>query len=289
MARHREWDALRERRLHSATSNIEDLSTWNDQLLADLEAVTVSVPTTENYPAIDSRLAHLTRRRHSQRAPQHPPPLTKPRPSQAAWLAVLRRDPPHLPNLRHHRRFTGPTGYGGHLKGSTGLVRRTAVRPSQEHGQARQLVDLPYPTADNQALKMPSTIVVERMEASAEIFDRQGWGTAMGSQRQKTPPSMELAAGTGEHKNHPKGLRGQKESIDATPGGNRFQATPPIQKPDQGNHQTERRIGHSQSRDRSAGESRHHDRQDHRLTDTEGHDLPQEDAKHHRCFYAAPK
>ncbi|KAL1481033.1 hypothetical protein MTO96_050530 [Rhipicephalus appendiculatus] len=64
----------RERRLHSAASNIEDLSTWTDQLLADLEVVTASIPTTEDHPAIDSRLAHLwadrtglTNRWHKQR------------------------------------------------------------------------------------------------------------------------------------------------------------------------------------------------------------------------------
>ncbi|KAL1424330.1 hypothetical protein MTO96_020321 [Rhipicephalus appendiculatus] len=44
-ARHTDWDAFRERRLHSAASNIEDLSTWTDQLLADLDAVTASIPT----------------------------------------------------------------------------------------------------------------------------------------------------------------------------------------------------------------------------------------------------
>ncbi|KAL1482010.1 hypothetical protein MTO96_034068 [Rhipicephalus appendiculatus] len=59
MARHTDWDAFRERRLHSATSNIEDLSTWTDQQLAYLEAVTASIPTTEDHPAIDSLLAHL--------------------------------------------------------------------------------------------------------------------------------------------------------------------------------------------------------------------------------------
>ncbi|KAL1433253.1 hypothetical protein MTO96_012715 [Rhipicephalus appendiculatus] len=58
-ARHTDCDAFRERRLHSAASNIEDLSTWTDQLLVDLDAVTASIPTTEDHPAIDSRLAHL--------------------------------------------------------------------------------------------------------------------------------------------------------------------------------------------------------------------------------------
>ncbi|KAH8035613.1 hypothetical protein HPB51_007848 [Rhipicephalus microplus] len=58
-ARYTDWDAFRERRLHSATSNIEDLSTWTDQLLADLDAVTASIPTTKDYPATDARLAHL--------------------------------------------------------------------------------------------------------------------------------------------------------------------------------------------------------------------------------------
>ncbi|KAL1483028.1 hypothetical protein MTO96_033404 [Rhipicephalus appendiculatus] len=73
-ARHTDWDAFRERRLHSAASNIEDLSTWTDQLLTDLDAVTASIPTTEDHPAIDSRLAHLwtartglTNRWHKQR------------------------------------------------------------------------------------------------------------------------------------------------------------------------------------------------------------------------------
>ncbi|KAL1439212.1 hypothetical protein MTO96_001308 [Rhipicephalus appendiculatus] len=46
MARHTNWDVFRELRLHSAASNIEELSTWTDQLLADLEAVTASIPTT---------------------------------------------------------------------------------------------------------------------------------------------------------------------------------------------------------------------------------------------------
>ncbi|KAH8008613.1 hypothetical protein HPB51_000108 [Rhipicephalus microplus] len=58
-ARYTDWDAFRERRLHSATSNIEDLSTWTDQLLEDLDAVTASIPTTKDYPATDARLAHL--------------------------------------------------------------------------------------------------------------------------------------------------------------------------------------------------------------------------------------
>ncbi|KAL1470442.1 hypothetical protein MTO96_024180 [Rhipicephalus appendiculatus] len=79
----------------------------------------------------------------------------------------------------------------------------------------------------------------------------------------------------------------QKELIDTTPGGNRFQATPPTETPDEDNHQAEMRIGRSQSRPRSAGESRHHGRQDHRLKSMGGHDLPQQDAKHHRYYYAA--
>ncbi|KAH8034655.1 hypothetical protein HPB51_000135 [Rhipicephalus microplus] len=57
--RHTDWDAFRKRRLHSAAPNIEDLSTWTDQLLADLDTVTASIITTEDHPAIDSRLAHL--------------------------------------------------------------------------------------------------------------------------------------------------------------------------------------------------------------------------------------
>ncbi|KAL1477248.1 hypothetical protein MTO96_035889 [Rhipicephalus appendiculatus] len=55
----RSESAFRERGLHSAASNIEDLSTWTDQLLAYLEAVTTSIPTKKDHPTIDSRLAHL--------------------------------------------------------------------------------------------------------------------------------------------------------------------------------------------------------------------------------------
>ncbi|KAH7938930.1 hypothetical protein HPB52_002480 [Rhipicephalus sanguineus] len=44
---------------HSATPDIEDLSQWTDQLPADLDSVTASIPTTANHLAIDSRLAHL--------------------------------------------------------------------------------------------------------------------------------------------------------------------------------------------------------------------------------------
>ncbi|KAL1476913.1 hypothetical protein MTO96_036154 [Rhipicephalus appendiculatus] len=44
---------------HSAIPDIEDLSQWTDQLLADLDGVTASISTTANHPAIDSRLAHL--------------------------------------------------------------------------------------------------------------------------------------------------------------------------------------------------------------------------------------
>ncbi|KAH7982215.1 hypothetical protein HPB52_003445 [Rhipicephalus sanguineus] len=58
-ARYTDSDAFRERRLHSAAFNIEDLSTWTNQLLADLDAVTASIPTTEDHPATDFRLAHL--------------------------------------------------------------------------------------------------------------------------------------------------------------------------------------------------------------------------------------
>ncbi|XP_070382459.1 uncharacterized protein [Dermacentor albipictus] len=72
--RYTDWDAFRARRLHSATPDIEDLSMWTDQLLADLDGVTASIPTTEDHPAIDSRLAHLlaartslTNRWHKQR------------------------------------------------------------------------------------------------------------------------------------------------------------------------------------------------------------------------------
>ncbi|KAL1466244.1 hypothetical protein MTO96_026814 [Rhipicephalus appendiculatus] len=54
-----DWDAFRVRRQHSAAPDIDDLSQWTDQLLADLDGVTASIPTTANHPAIDSRLAHL--------------------------------------------------------------------------------------------------------------------------------------------------------------------------------------------------------------------------------------
>ncbi|KAL1471582.1 hypothetical protein MTO96_023567 [Rhipicephalus appendiculatus] len=57
--RYTDWDAFRARRQHSATPDIDDLSQWTDQLLADLDRVTASIPTTANHPAIDSRLAHL--------------------------------------------------------------------------------------------------------------------------------------------------------------------------------------------------------------------------------------
>ncbi|KAL1415426.1 hypothetical protein MTO96_029355 [Rhipicephalus appendiculatus] len=57
--RYTDWDAFRARRQHSATPDIDDLSQWTDQLLADLDGVTASIPTTANHPAIDSRLAHL--------------------------------------------------------------------------------------------------------------------------------------------------------------------------------------------------------------------------------------
>ncbi|KAL1417443.1 hypothetical protein MTO96_026792 [Rhipicephalus appendiculatus] len=59
MARHTDWDAFRKHRLHSAASNMEDLTTWTNQLLANLEAVTASIPTTEDHPAIDSLFALL--------------------------------------------------------------------------------------------------------------------------------------------------------------------------------------------------------------------------------------
>ncbi|KAH7982813.1 hypothetical protein HPB52_007293 [Rhipicephalus sanguineus] len=54
-----DWDAFRARCQHSATPDIEDLSQWTDQLLADLDGVTASIPTMANRPAIYSRLAHL--------------------------------------------------------------------------------------------------------------------------------------------------------------------------------------------------------------------------------------
>ncbi|KAL1433843.1 hypothetical protein MTO96_012182 [Rhipicephalus appendiculatus] len=59
---------------------------------------------------------------------------------------------------------------------------------------------------------MPSTIAVEGMEVSAEIFDGPGWATAMGSRRQKIPPNEELAARTVEHNTQPKGPRCPKKS-----------------------------------------------------------------------------
>ncbi|KAH7933224.1 hypothetical protein HPB49_010404 [Dermacentor silvarum] len=57
--RYTDWDAFRAYRLHSAAPDIEDLSMWTNQLLADLNGVTASIPTTEDHLAIDSRLAHL--------------------------------------------------------------------------------------------------------------------------------------------------------------------------------------------------------------------------------------
>ncbi|KAL1486386.1 hypothetical protein MTO96_046986, partial [Rhipicephalus appendiculatus] len=62
-------DAFGERRLHSAASNIEDLSTWTDQLLADLDAVTASIPTTEDHPAIDSPPCPPVGRSHGTHQP----------------------------------------------------------------------------------------------------------------------------------------------------------------------------------------------------------------------------
>ncbi|KAH8033869.1 hypothetical protein HPB51_016641 [Rhipicephalus microplus] len=70
-------------------------------------------------------------------------------------------------------------------------------------------------TADNQAQEMPSTITVEGMEVSAEIFDGQGWATAMGRRRQTTPPNEELATGTIEDKNQLKHPRVFKKSQSA--------------------------------------------------------------------------
>ncbi|KAL1480277.1 hypothetical protein MTO96_051168 [Rhipicephalus appendiculatus] len=68
-ARHTDWDAFRERRLHSAASNIEDLSTRTDQLLVDLDAVTASIPTTEDHPAIDSPPCPPVDRSHGTHQP----------------------------------------------------------------------------------------------------------------------------------------------------------------------------------------------------------------------------
>ncbi|KAL1474708.1 hypothetical protein MTO96_037788, partial [Rhipicephalus appendiculatus] len=69
-----------------------------------------------------------------------------------------------------------------------------------------------FANADNRALNMPSTIAVEGMEVSAEIFDGPGWATAIGSRRQKIPPYEELAARTVEHNTQPKGPRGPKRA-----------------------------------------------------------------------------
>ncbi|KAH7980011.1 hypothetical protein HPB49_012580 [Dermacentor silvarum] len=51
---------------------------WTNQLLADLDGVTASIPTTKDHPAIDSRLAHLLAARkglanrwHKQRHNRH--------------------------------------------------------------------------------------------------------------------------------------------------------------------------------------------------------------------------
>ncbi|KAL1478823.1 hypothetical protein MTO96_052357 [Rhipicephalus appendiculatus] len=76
-----DWDAFRARRQHSATPDIDNLSQWTDQLLADLDRVTASIPTTANHPVIDSRLAHLqaahtsltnpwNKQRHNRRIPR---------------------------------------------------------------------------------------------------------------------------------------------------------------------------------------------------------------------------
>ncbi|KAH8035989.1 hypothetical protein HPB51_015499 [Rhipicephalus microplus] len=51
--------------------NIEDLWTWTDQLLADLDVVPASITTTEDHPAIDSRLAHLWAARTGLTNPWH--------------------------------------------------------------------------------------------------------------------------------------------------------------------------------------------------------------------------
>ncbi|KAH7986167.1 hypothetical protein HPB52_025159 [Rhipicephalus sanguineus] len=57
--RHTDWDAFRARRQHSATPDIEDLSQWTDQLLANLNGVTASIPTTANHLVIAFCLTHL--------------------------------------------------------------------------------------------------------------------------------------------------------------------------------------------------------------------------------------
>ncbi|KAH7959240.1 hypothetical protein HPB49_009591 [Dermacentor silvarum] len=54
--------ALRIGHVHSTQSaalNVEDLSRWTNQLLAKLDGVSTSTSTTEDHPAVDSRLAHL--------------------------------------------------------------------------------------------------------------------------------------------------------------------------------------------------------------------------------------
>ncbi|KAL3250366.1 hypothetical protein MRX96_055536 [Rhipicephalus microplus] len=59
---------------------------------------------------------------------QHPPPpLTKPRRCQPAWLTPRRQGRRPLANLKHRHRFAGPTGYGDHLNGSTGKRGRCAT------------------------------------------------------------------------------------------------------------------------------------------------------------------
>ncbi|KAL3224330.1 hypothetical protein MRX96_049535 [Rhipicephalus microplus] len=69
-----------------------------------------------------------TRTQRSQGALQHlPPPLTKPRRCQPAWLTPRRRGRRPLANLRQRHRFAGPTGYGDHFKGSTGKRGRCAT------------------------------------------------------------------------------------------------------------------------------------------------------------------
>ncbi|KAL1414232.1 hypothetical protein MTO96_007705 [Rhipicephalus appendiculatus] len=57
--RHTYWDAFLARRQHSTTPDIEVLSQWTDQPLADPDGVTASIRTRANQPATQSCLAQL--------------------------------------------------------------------------------------------------------------------------------------------------------------------------------------------------------------------------------------
>ncbi|KAH6928244.1 hypothetical protein HPB50_013037 [Hyalomma asiaticum] len=101
-------------------------------------------------------------------------------------------------------------GYTAEKRMRPGLARSTAVRPSHEHDQERQLVDRPNPRADNQAVEMASTVNVAGIEVSEETFDGPGWATAMRRRRHKTPPSEEPVAGTVAANCQPKAPGGPK-------------------------------------------------------------------------------